>query len=1078
MNKKLFFSMLVFVFSSAFIYAQKTVTGTVTDTSGVPLAGASVVVKGTTNGASTDFDGNFSITLQPNNDVLLVSYVGFKNSEITVGNQNNIKVTLQEDAESLDEVVISVLGFKEKRDAVASTYSVIKANDALNAKEPTLINSLAGKASGLTISGTSADPGAGSNIQIRGVSSLNGSAPLIVVDGIPLNNSNLEGFGSDNDAGVSQQSRLNDINPDDIETIQIFKGASAGAIYGSQALGGVIVITTKRGQAGKLKVSLSSSISIDQINRRHPLQTTFGQGANGRYSPTSLNSWGDKISDRLGGEDTYSATNRYFEAQDGTRYFPIAAGTASNVHGGKNSTEIFGDSNFDQVFRDGLAQDTRINLSGGTEKATFYFSVSRLEQEGIMKNSDYTKNTFTFGNTFKFNDWLTSSAKITYSNNKSNRIQQGSNTAGIYLGLLRNPADFDISDYIGTYYDTAGNPTPLRHRSYRRYLGDNTSPIYNNPLWTINEQTSDTKVNRYIGSIDFTINATPWLDFVVRSGLDSFNDDRTYFFPQFSADGAITGRYQNEVYNNVELSADFISLINFQITEDIGAKFTFGSALNDRRRKQIYVEALDFLFNSRLKNPGIAQNIDTQERNRRVRNVRFYGQSSFEYKDILNLNLGLTYEDASSSAKSITYPSAEIGFNWSNLFDLSGNSPLSFAKLRLAYGEVGLAPDPHGWETGYETATYSGYSDGISLVAFNGGFRLNDDQGNPLLEFEKKREYEAGLDFRLFRNRVKLAGTYYFNETRDMILALDLNPSSGFDTFEGNVATLQNKGLEFEFDYNFLKKDNLSLSIYGNVFTNKSEVTDLAGVASVDFTPGSSVKSSAVVGEQLGVLLGSAALRNADGTLDLDANGFPQLDTSGDKVLGDPNPDWRGSAGFRANYKGFSLNALFETSQGNDIGERTRFVLQGFGTYATTGNEVTLTQDVVNRSGTNFTAGSTVRGNLQDFGGGPVLLDEAWYTSLGGGFGGSVINEFAVNDASWTRLRELSLAYTMDSGLIKKAGLESIQFSVTGRNLVLWSKIDGIDPDVNQFGSGVGRGLDYFTNPSSKSVVFGININY
>ena len=1103
MNKKLFFFVLTLVLSSAFVYAQRTVSGTIVDNNGMPLAGASVVIKGTATGTSSDFDGNFSLNVQSDADVLVVSYIGYKTAEITVGTQNTINVTLSEDAESLNEVVISVLGFKENRDAVASTYSVISADDAKASGEPTVINSLAGKASGLTITGTSADPGAGSLIQLRGVSSINGSSPLIVVDGIPLNNSNLEGIASDQDGGISQQSRLNDINPDDIESIQIFKGASAGALYGSRALGGVIVITTKRGQQGKLRINLSSTISIDQINRKHPMQTKYGQGNGGVYSPTSSDSWGDRISDRLGGDDLVAtgpgqyfsnsslAANRdifnggYFVGESGTTYYPIpnglywdGSGVRLDEHGGKRSRTIYAGSNFDQVFHDGIAEDIKLNLSGGTEKATYYFSTSHLDQKGIMRNSNYIKSTFTFGNTFKFNDWLTSSSKITYTNSKSNRIQQGSNTAGIYLGLLRNPPDFDISDYIGTYYDANGNPVPLRHRSYRRYLGNNASPTYNNPLWTINEQTSDTKVGRFIGSVDFSIHATPWMDFVVRSGIDHYNDDRTYFFPMFSADGATNGRYQNEIYNNTEYNAELISLLNFQLTEDIAAKFTVGAAINDRKRKQVYVEAIDFLYNSRLKNPSIASNVDEQERNRRIRNVRFYGQSNFEYKDFLNLNLGLTYEDASSSAKSIVYPSAELGFNWSKLLELDNDSALSFAKLRLAYGEVGLAPDPHGWETGYETAIYSSYSDEISLTAFGGGFRLNDDQGNPYLEFEKKREYEAGLDFRFFKNRLKVSGTYYFNETRDMLLPVDLNPSSGFDTLLGNIATLENKGFEFEFDYNFYKKGDLSADLYGNISTNKSEVTYLGSVTSVDFTPGSSVKSSAVVGEPLGVLLGSAALHNPDGSLDLDANGFPQLDTSGDKVLGDPNPDWRGAAGIRINYKGFSLNALFETSQGNDMAERTRFVLQGFGTYGVTGNEVTPSQDLVNYDGDVIPAGVLVRGNIQDFGGGPVLLDESWYKSLGGGFGGSVINEFAVSDASWTRLRELSLAYSLDSDIVKKIGLESIQFSVTGRNLALWSKIKGIDPDVQQFANGIGKGLDYFTNPSSKSIVFGININY
>ena len=1070
MIKKLVLCMLTIMLSSSYMLAQRTVNGTVRDNTG-PLPGATVVVKGTSIGTTTDFDGKFSIDVSNSDAVLKVSFLGYTSVEVAVGDKATIEIVLLEDAQGLDEVVINVLGFKENRDAVASTYSVINADDALKSREPTLINSLAGKASGLSITGSSADPGAGSNIQIRGVSSISGSSPLIVVDGIPLNNSNLEGLASDSDGGISQQSRLNDINPDDIETIQIFKGASAGSLYGSQALGGVIVITTKRGKAGRLKVSVSSTFAIDEINRKHDLQTKFGQGQTGRYSPTSANSWGDKISDRTGGSDTVNTTGQYFEAADGTLYYPI-------VSGGKNSTDVFTDSNFDQVFQNGLTQDFKVNLSGGNEKGTFYFSASHLEQEGIMRNSNYVKNSFTFGNTYKFNDWLNSSAKVSYINSKSNRIQQGSNTAGIYLGLLRNPADFDISDYIGTYYDSSGNPVPLRHRSYRRYLANTVNPTYNNPLWTIYEQTSDTKVDRLLGSIDFNINATPWLNFVVRAGLDNYNDDRVYFFPMFSGDGANNGRYQNEIYNNTEISADFISLMNFDLTEDISAKVTVGAAFNDKQRKQIYVEALDFLFNSRLINPSIASNRDEVERNRRIRNVRFYGVSNFEYKDLLNLNIGLTYEDASSSSESIVYPSAEVGFKWSNLLELDNDSPLTFAKLRLAYGEVGLAPNPHLWGTGYETASYSTYSDAISLTAFGGGFRLNDDQGNPLMKFEKKKETEFGLDFRFFQNKLKLSATYYFNTTDDMLLAIDLNPSSGFDSLFGNVASLENKGFELEFDYDFLKKEELSFNLYGNVSTNKSLVTDLGGVSSVNFTSGSSVKSSAVVGEPLGVLLGTAALRNTDGSFDLDANGFPQLDTSGDKVIGDPNPDWRGAAGLRANYKGFSLNVLFETSQGNDMAERTRFVLQGFGTHGITGNEVTPTQDIVNYVGTVMPAGTLVRGNIEDFGSGPVLLDEAWYGSLGGGFGSSIINEFAIEDASWTRLREVSLSYNINGDFITKTGLESVNLSVTGRNLALWSKVKGIDPDVNQFGTGVGKGLDYFTNPSSKSIVFGININF
>lgn len=1069
MIKKLLFSVLILLLVSSFTYAQRTITGTVVDDTGNPLPGASVLVKGSGTGTTTDFDGKFSVNVPNNEAILVISFVGYSTKEITIGDQSNINITLSEDSQALQEVVVSVLGFKEKRDDVASTYSVIETESILSAKEPTLVNSLAGKASGVNISGTSADPGAGSNIQIRGISSLNGGAPLIVVDGIPINNSNIEGIASDADGGISQQSRLNDINPDDIETIQVYKGASAGSLYGSRALGGVIVITTKRGKEGKLRASFSSTLAFDEINRKHPLQTKFGQGSNGSYSPTNANSWGDKISDRSGGADEINTSGQYFEATDGTRYYPITQ---------RNSSEVYTNSNFDQVFQTGVTNENKINLSGGNEKATFYFSASHLDQKGIMINSDYFKNTFTVGNTYKLADWLTASSKIVYSNNKSNRIQQGSNTAGIYLGLLRNPPDFDITHYIGTYYDNNGNPTPLRHRSYRRYLGNTANPTYNNPLWTIYEQTSDTEVDRLIGSIDFTLKATSWLDFVVRGGIDTYNDDRVYFFPMFSADGANNGRYQNEVFKNNEYTGEIISIANFNITDDIATKITVGSAISDFRRKQTYVEALDFLFNSRLKNPNIAAIRDEIERNTIARYFRLYTVANFEYKDLLNLNASLTYEDASASYKSLVYPSLELGLKWSNLLNLDNNSKLSFGKLRLAYGEVGLPPSPHLWETGYETATYSTYSDGISLTAFGGGFRLDDDLGNAQLEFEKKKEYEVGLDFRFFKNRLKLSGTYYYNKTDDIVLPVNLNPSSGFDTYYGNIASIENKGFEFEFDYDFLKKQNWSVGLYGNLSTNKNEVLELEEGAIVNFSPGSSIISAAIVGEPVGILIGSAALRNSDGSLDLDANGFPQLDASGSKVLGDPNPDWRGAAGIRANYKNLSLNVLFETSQGNDMAERTRYVLYGFGTHADTGNEVIPTQDIVNYAGTVIPAGTTVRGNIADFGGGPVLLDQSWYTSLGGGFGSSVINEFAIGDASWTRLREISLNYNLKGGVIEKIGLESVQLSVTGRNLVLWTDIKGIDPDVNQFGVGLGKGLDYFTNPSSKSYVFGLTINY
>ncbi|MFM1879531.1 MAG: hypothetical protein RLZZ241_2397, partial [Bacteroidota bacterium] len=735
------------------------------------------------------------------------------------------------------------------------------------------------------------------------------------------------------------------------------------------------------------------------------------------------------------------------------------------------------DRNFDAVFTTGNTKTHQFNISGGNNKGTYYMSMNKVDQSGIMRNSSYNKQSFTLATTYNFNDWLKNSSKVIYSTNYSNRIQQGSNTAGIYLGLLRTPPDFDISGYIGTYYDNNGNPTENRHRSYRRYLGNSTSATYNNPLWTLFEQTSDTDVNRVVATTEFTATLAPWWNAVFRSGLDQYTDDRVYFFPMFSSDGATNGRYQNETFQVTDVNAEIISSMQFSL-ENLDINLISGFAINDSQRKQTYLEAVDFLYNARLKNPAVAATKNYEERNRLFRTVRGYVQSQFQYKDFLNLNLGATYEDASSSSKSFVYPSAELGLNWGELIKEDMTKGLSFGKLRLAYGEVGLPPGAHLFATTYENASYSSYSDLISLDAFGGGFRVNDDKGNPDLEFEKKKEYELGIDLRFFRNRLSLSGTLYRNETRDALLYLDLNPSEGYNSIYKNAGRIENKGWETEFEYAVFRGADFNLSVYGNVFANRNKVLDLSGVTSVNLTSGSSVKSSAVVGQPLGILMGSAALRDANGNLELDANGFPQLDPTGDKVIGDPNPDWRGSLGLRANYKGFKLNALFDTSQGNDLAERTRYVLYGFGTHADVGKTVTVPSDIVNYQGTTIPAGSTVRGNIMNFGGGDVLLDEKWYTTLGGGFGGSVISEFAIGDASYVRFRELTLGYELKSTIVEKLKLRSVDFNVTGRNLALFTDLRGIDPDVNQFGNGNGKGLDYFTNPGSKSILLGITINY
>ncbi|MEZ5044002.1 MAG: SusC/RagA family TonB-linked outer membrane protein [Saprospiraceae bacterium] len=1054
--------------------AQVTVSGKITDADGIPVIGANVIELGsentTLNGTITDVDGRYSISV-PAEASLVFSFTGMTTYTEKVSGRTVIDVVMREEASLMDEVVVTALGFKGLKDRSGATSSSVGATAIRTSGESSILNSLAGKASGVKIVRANGDPGAGTNIQIRGANTIGGSSqPLVIVDGVPLSNDNLYGNGSSRSGGVSQQSRLNDLNPEDVESVQVLKGASAAALWGSRAANGVLVITTKQGKLNqKMKISFSSTYSMDEINRRHPLQTAFGQGAAGKYSATSANSWGDKIADREGGADVVNTTGEYFLADNGDLIYPITK---------KNSKEIFAEDNFNEVFQTGQFIDNNLTITGGSGKTTNFFSLGYLGQDGIVKNSDYRRATVRFNNQTYFSDQVVLTTKANYIYTSSNRIQQNSNTAGLYLGLLRTPADYDISSYKGTYFDRNGVAFPQRQRSYRRYLGNNINPTYNNPLWTTNEQEATTAVNRFNVSSNLNINPTPWLQLDFRGGVDSYVDKRVYFAPIGSA-AFVNGRLDNEDYSNTELNVDAIARFDFPelVPGKIGFNATLGFNINDRERRNLYAATRSFLVNSNLQtfNNGVSP-FEVSNSLNHIRSNRLYSVLSFDILNQLFVNLSGTQEAASTINGTYFYPSADVAWQFIEGSKLKSDF-LSFGKLRASWGQVGVQPTAYKFGTTYETFTYSTYDDALDINEFGGGFRLNDDQGNPDLRPEIKTEWEIGTDLRFFKDRFSLGVTYYQNEINDILLAVSLSPSSGYLSKYANAGSMENKGLEFDFGFKLLEQKDYGLDLYGNFNNNKNKVLDLAGVDRVPLSD-QSITSNAIVGQPLGILFGSRAARNADGSLALDANGFPTLDPE-QGIIGDPNPDWRGGLGLRGYYKGFNFNVLFETYQGADFAERTRFVLTSFGTYATVGNEVTLDKELVNSKGQSFGAGTTVRGNIDNFGGGDVLLDENWYTTLGGGLGGSAINEFSINDGSWTRLREVSVGYTFSGEKFRAATpLQSIELSITGRNIALWTDILGIDPEVNQSGVDNGFGIEYFTNPSTRSWVASLKLNF
>jgi hypothetical protein len=365
----------------------------------------------------------------------------------------------------------------------------------------------------------------------------------------------------------------------------------------------------------------------------------------------------------------------------------------------------------------------------------------------------------------------------------------------------------------------------------------------------------------------------------------------------------------------------------------------------------------------------------------------------------------------------------------------------------------------------------------LDIDLFGGGFRLDNNLGNPNLEPEIKTEWEIGSDLRLLDDDLSLSFTYYQNKIEGILLDVSLSPSSGFATQYGNFGAMKNNCIELDMSWNIIDKNDLSFSTSLNWSKNENEVTDLYGTSSIGLT-GASISSRAIVGHPLGVLYGTGSKTKADGSLDLNANGFPQI-TSSPIVLGNPNPDWRGGLGFDINYKKLNLNVLLEHSEGGEFSPRTIWVLNRFGTTEETAGRITLSQPLVNYKGATIPSGTTVRGTIKDFGAGPVLLDENWYrTGIGGGFGDNQAYNFSIYDATFTKLREISLSYVLDGNNLNSFGLDNVIFTLSGRNLVNINKVPGIDPEVNQYGVGQGFGLDYFTNPQTKSFLLKVSFNY
>ncbi|RIJ42995.1 SusC/RagA family TonB-linked outer membrane protein [Pontibacter oryzae] len=1062
MKKVLLLSLILAFLIPVLSYAQgaRTITGKVTDqASGQALPGVAVLAKGTSVGTATDVQGNYSINVPDGSNTLVFRYVGYSDVERAIGNATTINVSMGVDTKQLSEVVVTAIGIERETKALGYSVQEVGAESLERSTQPSLANALNGKVAGVNITSASGSPGAGSRIIIRGATSVSGdNQPLFVVDGVPIDNSTTSA-GNPNDgtntvlSGVANSNRAVDINPEDIESVTVLKGPAATALYGIRAGSGAIVITTKKGTKGAAVVNYSTSFTLDYVNKLPELQQRYSQGSGGEFLGTfggfnSTLSWGAPLDQlRFDGQPYRYDPNGFL--------VPVGSPTATDQR-------AIAYDNLDNFFETGTTWTNSLSISGGTEKTDYYVSLGRTDQEGVVPNSDFTRTSVRINGSTQLSEKLNTFGSANYIKSGGSRIQQGSNTSGVMLGLLRAPITFDLSGGFGE--DGEDNPGAYvfpdgTQRTYREGAG------YDNPFWTVNRNPYNDEVNRLIGYVGAKYDFTDWINATFRLGTDWYSDRRTNGF-DIQSRTAPAGRVAEDQVFNRDLNTDFLVNINRELTTDFSARLILGHNYYSSNYQRLYTQG-DGLAVPTFFDLGNAASITTVESTTKIERAAVFGDLSLSYKDYLFLGFTGRNEWSStlpSNDQSFFYPSVNLGFVFTQALDIGGDV-LDFGKVRASYAVVGKDAPAYSLTTPFTFSTWGdGWTTGISFP-FTGvaGFNQLTQLGNAGIKPEKNKSIEAGIDLRFFNNRLGLDATWYKNNSEDQIIPVSVSSASGFLSAILNAGEIENRGIEAILRGTPVQTNDFSWDVIVNFTRNQSEVISLyPGVETITLNGFTSPSSRAVVGEPYGVLFGGRFARNDQGQMLIGDDGFP-FPADEDGIIGDPNPDWTAGITNTLTWKGLSLSALLDIRKGGDIWNGTVGVMTFFGTAKRTEN----------RGETKVFEGVRLDGtpNTQE-----VVLDEEWYQANGGGFG--AIEEQFVEDGSWVRLRELTLSYRLPSSLLEDTPVKSASIAFNARNLWLNTDYSGIDPENNLTGQGNALGLDYFSMPNTEGYGLTLRVSF
>lgn len=1055
MMKKFTFILLCLIIGISTVVAQNTkVAGSVISADdGLPVIGASIVVKGTMVGTVTDYDGNFTLEVPSNGKVLIVSYVGMLTQEVPVS--PNVRVVLKSDTQNLDEVVVTAMGISKEKKALGYAVQDVKGDKLTQAANSNLAGALQGKVSGLDIKPSSGMPGASSQITIRGARSFSGdNTPLYVIDGMPVTSTpdvdtDLQNNGSV--SGADFANRAVDIDPNDIESINILKGQAASALYGIRASNGVIVITTKSGKGlakGKPQISFSSNLSFDVIGRLPEFQKTYAQGASGKYSPTNSLSWGPKITDLPNdptyGGNTSNAYTKEYGNREGMYYQPQRAAAGLDPWTTPQAYD-----NAKDFFDTGVTWSNSINVAQALDKSSYSVSLGNTHQDGIIPSTGMDRYNVKVSAETKLHDNWTTGFIGNYITTAIDKAVTSGN--GLLRTVYSAPPSYDLAGIPG---HIAGDP----------YTQNSFRGAFDQAYWAMDNNKFTENTNRFFGNAyanyktkfgttDHTLNVRYMF------GVDSYTTDYVDSYGYGSNTGSGKGQIENYGWTNATYNSLLTINYDWNINEDWGLNVVAGNEVIQSNRGKYYEYGTGYNFPgwNHIDNATI-QSASSEHWKKRT--VGFFGNVSASYKNMLYLTVTGRQDYVSSMPRgnrAFFYPSVSAGFILTEL-DALKNDVVNHAKIRASYAEVGQAGDFR--ENFYSVPTYGGgfYSLTPILYPINGsnGYTPYYKIYDPNLKPQNTRSYELGTDLSFFDNLVTLNYTFSRQNVKDQIFDVPLASSTGAGKLVTNGGKLHTNVHEITLSFNPIRTRDINWDFGFNWTKIDNYVDELApGVENISLGGYVTPQVRAAAGEKYPVIYGVGYKRDANSNRLVDEDGLPIAGEA--QVIGKVSPDF--IMGFNTTLRLWdcTISAVLDWKQGGQMYSRTSGLADYYG----------VSKRTENREGTIIFDGYKEDGTKNDIGITGANAQQEYYSILNN------IDESSIYDNSFIKLREVAVSYP-----VFKSNWMQVTLNVFARNVLIWAQVPDLDPEASQGNNNMTGAFEDYSMPQTASYGFGVNVKF